>query len=218
MHGGSLSARNLRNDSGTAAVYQDGGGISLSGAVSLGINAGASGSYTLAGGLLRTPSITAGAGTAAFNFSGGTLQNAPASNLTVTMPVNLSGSGSVAVDNGQTGSFNEAAPISGGGILFKVGGGALTLSGSNTYSGGTDVFNGTLIVTTPQAIKDGTSLFVGAASSFFAPTASAPSGARSASGAAAITAVPEPGTLVLLAAGAAAAFVTLRQRKQIAAR
>ena len=81
----------MRNDSGTATVFQAGGGLALRGAVSLGINAGANGSYTLAGGLLQTPSVTKGAGTATFNFSGGTLENAPASNLAVTMPVNLSG-------------------------------------------------------------------------------------------------------------------------------
>ena len=95
-----------------------------------------------------------------------------------------------------------------------MGGGTLTLSGTNTYTGGTNVFNGELIVTAPQAIKDGTNLYVGAASSYFAPTASAPS----IGGAATATAVPEPRTLVLLAAGAVSAFVALRRRKQMAAR
>ena len=213
MHGGSLIARNIRNDSGTATIYQDGGVIALSGAVSLGMNAGASGTYTLAGGLLQTPSITAGAGTAAFNFSGGTLQNAPTSNLSVTTPVNLSGSGTVNIDVGQTGAFTAAAPIGGGGSLLKLGGGTLTLSGTDSYTGGTNVFNGTLIVATPQAIKDGTSLYVGsapAAPGFFAPVV--PTSELSTATVAAAT-VPEPGTLALLAACAAAASLALRRRK-----
>ncbi len=266
MHGGAMNIGDLRNDSGTATIYQDGGTVtSRSGFwVRLGMGASADGSYTLAGGtmnandgrvnvgengigtltiggsnggtmivsptavvtvgfgtgsgtlnlqaggLLQTPNVSAGTGatSAAFDFSGGTLENAPASNLAVTMPVNLSGSGTVDIDNGQTGTFNAAAAISGGGSLLKLGGGTLTLSGTHTYIGGTNVFDGTLVATEPQAIEDGTNLYVGTPGAFFAPVVPAP----------ATTAVPEPGTLALLAAGTAVAFVAIRRKKRISRR
>ena len=118
------------------------------------------------GGLLRTPNINRGAGTAAFNFSGGTLQNAVGGNLSVTMPVNLSGTGTVAIDNGQTGAFS--ATISDSGSLLVTGGGTLTLSGTNTYTGLTEVLNGTLVLTSPSAIQDGNNLYVGSPGAFFA--------------------------------------------------
>ena len=160
------------------------------------------------GGLLRTPDVAQGSGAATFNFSGGTLEDAVSGNLIISMPVNLSGPGTVVLDNSQSGTIGPLAPISGGGSLTKDGGGTLTLSGTNTYSGGTNVFNGTLIVTTPQAIEDGTNLYVGAAGSFFAPVVPAPQAS------AAVAPVPEPGSLLLVAAGAAAALMTGMRRRR----
>ena len=149
--------------------------------------------------MLQTPSVAAGSGTSTFNFSGGTLQNAPAGNLSVALPVNLSGQATVVVDNGQRARLARRPPIGGSGSLFLSGGGTLTLSGTNTYAGGTDVLGGELIVTSPQGIEDGSSLYVGAAGSIFAPVV--PDSPVSAP--AADVAVPEPGTWALLAAGIA---------------
>ena len=72
----------------------------------------------------------------------------------------------------------------------------LVLSGSNTYSGGTNVEAGRLVVTSPTAIRDGTNLTVGAAAAF-APTVP---GSQDATTAATTSVVPEPGALALLAA------------------
>jgi autotransporter-associated beta strand protein len=47
-------------------------------------------------------------------------------------------------------------PISGDGSLLKIGGSALTLSGNNTYSGGTTTTNGTLVVNSDSALGTGT--------------------------------------------------------------
>ena len=59
-----------------------------------------------------------------------------------------------------------------GGNLIKVGTGTLILSGSNTYGGGTNVDAGTLTITSNFALPDGTSLSVGAGSTFvFDPSA-----------------------------------------------
>jgi fibronectin-binding autotransporter adhesin len=87
--------------------------------------------------------------------------------------------------------------------LLLTGGGTLELSGTNTYTGGTNVVGGTLVLDTSMALADGSSLTVGqGASSLFAPAAPAPASAMySWSAAGGMSAVPEPGTLVLLIAG-----------------
>ncbi len=84
--------------------------------------------------------------------------------------------------------------LTGSGSLTLNGGGTLTLTGTNTYSGGTFVNTGTMIVTNPAAIFDGTNLTVGDASLFAAPIVPAPVAGSAAA------AVPEPGTLALVAA------------------
>jgi len=92
-------------------------------------------------------------------------------------------------------------------------GGTLLLSGSNNYSGGTFVFGGTLVATGRYALPDGMSLTVGGSDTllFLSPVAggSAVPGQTSeppaTAGASGMSAVPEPGTLVLLAAASAAA-------------
>jgi autotransporter-associated beta strand protein len=81
--------------------------------------------------------------------------------------------------------------------LTLTGGGTMVLSATNTYMGGTTVANGTLIATNSKAIADGSSLTVGDPS-LFSPAAIVPTQAA----AAAITPVPEPGTLGLVVAGA----------------
>ncbi len=96
--------------------------------------------------------------------------------------------------------------------LLLTGSGTLFLSGTNTYGGGTAVENGTLIATNPSALADGSNLFVGAAGSFFAPVV--PAAQIPASSTSAVSPVPEPGTLALLAAGAVAMAGTLRRKKR----
>ena len=50
--------------------------------------------------------------------------------------------------------------ISGSGKVTKEGTGSLTLSGPNTYTGGTRVFDGTLLVGASESIPDSSSLFL----------------------------------------------------------
>ena len=116
--------------------------------------------------------------------------------------------GAVALTVGGNGdSTTFSGEISGSGTLIKAGDGTLVLSGSNDYLGGTIVDDGTLIATNDGALPAGMSLTVGAGgASLFASASGGPmvqnatfdGGLVAAEGP---VAVPEPGTLLLLAAG-----------------
>jgi fibronectin-binding autotransporter adhesin len=122
--------------------------------------------------------------------------------LTVTAnnSSNLTISGNITDDNGA-----EGLTLAGDGT------GMLILSGANTYGGGTNVLQGTLVIDTASALLDGSSLSVGqGASSLFAPAAG-PAAAVSAGG---VTAVPEPGAIGLLLAAIWSAFAGYRFSKR----
>jgi autotransporter-associated beta strand protein len=97
--------------------------------------------------------------------------------------------------------------------LTKVGDGKLVLSGSNDFTGGTSVTGGTLTVTNVHGLADGSNLAVGDPSLLsLLPDATIPSPVVAS---AAVSPVPEPGTLALLAAGVVAAAFGVRRRKGI---
>jgi autotransporter-associated beta strand protein len=101
----------------------------------------------------------------------------------------------------QNGNFsgtlkNSQQPLA----LTMTGPGTLVLSGNNSFSGGLSVSGGTLMATSVAALPDGSSLTVGNAGAFPAPVVPYASSTT----AAAVSTVPEPGTLALLAAGAVA--------------
>jgi fibronectin-binding autotransporter adhesin len=98
-----------------------------------------------------------------------------------------------------------------GSSLVKIGGGSLTLTGTgNTYSGPTEVLGGTLVVTSTGGLVTGSNLYVGTSGLFFDLPVPAPSIPASA----AVAAVPEPGTLALVAIGTAAGLAAVRRRKR----
>ncbi len=117
-----------------------------------------------------------------------------------------------------TGSKNitDSGSISGSGMALKKTGTAnLILSGTNTYSGGTDVVTGKLIVTSRFGLLDGSNLTVGAnaATIFGFPAPVVPGGDQASSRP---TPVPEPGTAALLASliGAAASRYFFRSNRR----
>ena len=83
-------------------------------------------------------------------FEGGTLQLRADFVLPSTGTVPLSGAVGIIDTNGFSASLS--AVISGAGALTKIGEGTLSLSGSNTFSGGVRVNGGTLAVTSNAAL------------------------------------------------------------------
>ncbi len=128
--------------------------------------------------------------------------------------VSIAGSGvvpqAVVFNNGAKSYDLTGGPITGSTSLVLTGSGQVTLDNSNSYSGGTFVNSGTLVVDSTSGIESGTNLSVGSMTSLFTHAPIVPDGIAGAS----VAAVPEPGTLALLAAGMAiVAFRVARRRK-----
>ncbi len=189
------------------------------------------GTVNLNGGQLDLPGFTLGAqiptANEQVNFNGGLLQlNALSANLFganyAKFSVNV-GNGGANIDlNGySTAIVNGLAKTGSGGLAVysSAPGGTLTLTGTNTYTGGTYVEGGTLIAANNEAIEDRTNVYVvGSAAdlSLFggvAPAARSPAGDAIAAPANAV-AVPEPGTLALLLTVAAAAGAAVRRSRR----
>ena len=204
--------------SGTGSVVQMGPGILiLSNTNTYG------GGTTVAGGTLQVGSPTAipygpGVGDMIVRSAGvldvaGNLTNVNGLRGKGTVDSSLSG-GTLAVGNNAAvstfaGTIQNSNSASGLVALSVVGGGTLTLTGTNTYLGGTTVNNGTLIVTSSEGIADGTNLTVGDPTAFPAPVVPSPVASASAGGFAGARA---GNAGAVLAAGAIAA-VARRRRK-----
>jgi autotransporter-associated beta strand protein len=158
--------------------------------------------YTLTGGNLTLSSST---GTAGVTVTSGAQE--------IDSVLTLSSSTSIAPADGA--ELTLGGNVGGSGALElaasgPLGTGMLILSGTdNTYSGGTYVNTGTLIVNNSGAIQDGTSLTVGAGGTFiFDPTMSGTS--MDASPSLRPEVVPEPGTIGLLLAALWSAAIYCR--------
>jgi outer membrane autotransporter protein len=132
-------------NSGT--VTQNAGTVTVGGTLYLGHEYGSgTGTYNLNGGTLGIKALVA-TGNYAFNFSGGTLR--ADAGFTTSANATLSGTDTINT-NGYDVTWSGV--LSGAGELVKTGSGTLTLSGLNTYTGGTDVKAGKLAGTS-QSIK-----------------------------------------------------------------
>ena len=135
---------------GTAAVNLD-IPVSLAG-LAFSPSGGASYLITSASSIGLTLSNTAGPAT--LSISTGTNEIA----VPITLQSNLSVSASIGSELTISGAIGEAG---GSRSLTFGGGGKLILSGVNGYSGGTVVSDGTLVVTSPDALADYSNLTVG---------------------------------------------------------
>ncbi len=154
--------------SGSGSFTQSGGTHSA-GSLLLAQNAASAGTYNLNGGSLAVSGLAQGAGSAAFNFGGGTL--GAVAPWTSSVNLNMSGIGGPGTVDATGGNISLSGVLSGSGGLTKVGAGMLTVSGSNQYSGATTVSGGTLQIGPSGSISAASAISV-SNSSTLAVTAS----------------------------------------------
>ena len=110
---------------------------------------GQSGARTFANNISGTGSvIKQGGGTLTLTgnntFTGGTsVLGSTLIGNTSSLPGDIVNNGAIVFDQERSGTY--AGSMAGGGTLTKVGSGTLTLTGTNSFSGGTTVFDGTLV-------------------------------------------------------------------------
>ncbi len=166
--------------SGTGTLNVDGGTVNAT-ALSLGEKSGSTGTVTVDSGLLSVDSIvTVGnigtgdlhlnggvlladqvvegsSGTGSLTFNGGTLRAGTNENNFLfdfeAGDVTIAGGGATIDSQGFT--IGIGTELSGSGALTKTGSGTLTLSGNNSYTGGTTVAEGTLSLAHNQAAGSG---------------------------------------------------------------
>jgi outer membrane autotransporter protein len=136
---------------GSGIINQTGGTLSIDSGSQLFLSATGNGTYNLDGGALEIGGATSlfanfnnTGGTPTFNLGGGTIQ-VIGSPLAATVDATLMPSTISTIDTNGIGA-TWSGILSGGGVLAKAGDGTLTLSGSNTYSGGTIINRGTIAV------------------------------------------------------------------------
>jgi autotransporter-associated beta strand protein len=137
------------------------------GSLTLGASNSFSGGIELAEGVVLIGQDRAlGQAGAPVSFAGGTLRTL--ASITAARPTTIASSGAVfEVDAGTTN--NWTAPVAGGGLLTKTGGGVLVLAGSNSFTGTVDVAEGSLHLAGSLAgdvvVHDGAALSIAAGGS-----------------------------------------------------
>ena len=141
--------------------------------------------------------------------------------MTISNGINGSGGSGQALMFGGSGNVTVSSAIGSNiGAVTKDGSGTLTLSGTNTYTGATTANNGLLVINNSSALPTGSALAIGSGGSVVLGDAVL-GGSAIVEGSgppvavprppADVHAVPEPGTLVLLAAAAACGFALRRK-------
>lgn len=130
--------------SGSGAVNQIGNGTTIL----TGANTYGGGTTISAGTLQVSADNNLGGAAGGLTFNGGTLQTTSA--LTSGRNVTLTGNGTFQTDA----DLGLTGVISGAGLFTKTGAGTLTLSGNNSYTGGTRILGGTLEAEGGNAIGD----------------------------------------------------------------
>jgi autotransporter-associated beta strand protein len=113
------------------------------------------GGTALNAGTLAVGSSTA-LGTGALTFANGTTLQAAANGLTLANAMTLNGTDTV---DTQINALTLSGMLSGAGSLTKIGAGMLTLTGNNSYQGGTALNAGTLAVGSSTALGTGALTF-----------------------------------------------------------
>ena len=146
-----LWAEGLRTTATIAVPIVGPGGIEKIGAGTIVLAAANSytGGTTINGGTLSISSdANLGAASGGLTFIGGTLENTAA--LTTARAITLANTGTFKT----TADLTATGVISGGGALTKAGNGRLTLTGNNSYAGGTIIHAGTVSVSADANLGD----------------------------------------------------------------
>lgn len=101
------------------------------------------------GGIVSAAALEGGNSISSLNFNGGTLRITGSDSANNTMNL-LTGGGTFDIPSSV--NFSITSSISGVGSLAKTGFGTLTLSGANTFTGGINIQQGTLSVTSDDAL------------------------------------------------------------------
>jgi autotransporter-associated beta strand protein len=158
LNGAQVSVNDFVQNGGTVTFYSDTGvNVGGTGSLNLGNSGSGNNTYTLAGGTLTVPQIQRVAGTATFNFNGGTLK-AAASSPTFLQGLTAANvqSGGANIDTASYAITVGQALLNGGGNggLTKTGNGTLKLSSAETYTGNTVINAGTLALSGSGAIAN----------------------------------------------------------------
>lgn len=212
--------------------------------VTVALDADAVGTINLNGGTFEAGGVTGGAGTSTVNFNGGTLRAMQdnATFIQSLTAANVQAGGAVFDTNGFNATVAQALVDAGGnGGLIKLGAGTLTLTGMNTYMGDTSIYAGTLSINTTY-LADGANVGIVSGGTFAldfvgtdtvnalivdgTPQATGTWGALGSgadhesalftgTGLLNVTsAVPEPGTLMLVLGGGASMLLLARRRNR----
>jgi autotransporter-associated beta strand protein len=152
----------------TIATFTQTGGSSSFGTLRLGDTWGSSGTCNLSGGTMTLGGLAAGAGTANFNFNGGTLRAGTTFSTTLPLALNTAGGNATFDTAGYTVTLSGA--LSGPGNLIKTGSGTLVLATANSYTGPTAVTAGTLSLT--GSLNAASALVIGDAMFSYTPAGS----------------------------------------------
>ena len=211
---GSVSIASSANSSFSGVVSGSGSLLTFDGAAGATLTLGGSTSSTFGGVVVQGGTLkvatTAALGNNPLTVNGGTADLAGVAGAAV---VSLAGSGGVILTSSGTLAIVIDSPsgaisdysgsiINGSGLvsLLKEGAGELILAGSDSYTGGTLVTDGTLAIASPEGLPDGGSLVIGAGGSALFGAGIQVGAVLG--GASSISAVPEPATLAFVLAGA----------------
>jgi autotransporter-associated beta strand protein len=145
---GNWLAVNGTTQPGSGVVNQTGGTFRIGQATNLYLSGSGNGTYNLLGGALEIGGTSLAAnynnhgGSYQLNLGGGTVRAAGTALAASVNATLLAGTQSTIDSNGL--GVTWSGTLSGDGALAKVGGGSLTLTGANSYGGGTTISAGTL--------------------------------------------------------------------------
>jgi len=148
---GASSALVMDNTLGTAVAVNNGSFIETGGAAYLN-NLSGNGTFSISGGVLSLSGSSNNLNNLSFTFNGGTL--ATTVGLSTSASVTI-GSGGAAFDTTGGTSLTFSSAITGAGGITKTDAGTLTLSGANSYAGGTTVDGGELDIASTGSISSG---------------------------------------------------------------